>query len=462
MMKLTEGPILKALIALAVPIIGANILQSAYQLVDTFWLGRLGAEAVAAVSLSFPIIFLLISIGGGLAIAGTILVAQYKGSNNQKQVDHVAGQTMVAMLTASIIVTIAGYLLSKPIMVLMGAAPDVLPGATAYLQITFLGIIFFFGYFMFHSLMRGVGDVKTPLYIVLGTVILNIILDPLFIFGYASIPAMGVAGAAVATIISQAVAVTAGMIILLSGRAGIHINSIKPDLKILKKIVKIGIPASLEQSSRAIGFTALTFLAATFSTAVVASFGIGMRIISFVIIPAFGLSMATSTLVGQNIGAKKIDRAQKSATLSIVISFVSLTAVGILLFFFASNVAAFFVPGDTIVIGMSTVFIKIMALSFGILGIQLVLNGVFRGAGMTTVPMILSIISLWIIQFPVALVLSKTSLTHSALWWSFPISIVLTGIITYIWYATGTWKKKKVIDEDIVEATSETMIEEGI
>jgi len=153
--QLTEGPILKSLIALSVPIIFANILQAAYQLTDTFWVGRLGAEAIAAVSISFPIIFLIISLGGGLAMAGTILVAQYKGKNNQNAVNHIASQTLMMVLIISIILSAIGYALSPFLIGLMGTELSVYSSAVSYMKISFIGMIFMFMYMVFQSLLRG-------------------------------------------------------------------------------------------------------------------------------------------------------------------------------------------------------------------------------------------------------------------------------------------------------------------
>ena len=194
--NLTEGSVLKSLIALSVPIILANILQTAYQITDTFWVGRLGAVAVAAVSISFPIIFFIISLGGSLAVAGTILVAQYKGKGDKKAINHIASQTLVAVIVIATVLAAVGYFFSPILINLVGSGPDVFSDAVAYIKISFIGMIFMFIYMVFQSLMRGVGDVKTPMYIVLGTVLLNLILDPLFIFGYGFIPALGEIGRA--------------------------------------------------------------------------------------------------------------------------------------------------------------------------------------------------------------------------------------------------------------------------
>ncbi|MFH1284516.1 MAG: MATE family efflux transporter, partial [Candidatus Peregrinibacteria bacterium] len=416
--------------------------------------------------LSFPIIFLLISLAGGLAIAGTIMVAQYKGKGDIEKVDHIAGQTLLMMIFVSIIASVLGYIFAGPLIKLMGAEPDVLPLATSYLKISFGGLVFVFGFFVYQSLMRGVGNVKTPLLIVLGTVLLNLLLDPLFIFGLGPVPAYGVSGAAVATIGTQGIATIIGAIILFRGKQGINIklSSLKINYHTIKEMFLLGLPASISQSARAFGLGLMTFLAASFGTIVVASYGIGGRILSFIIIPAVGLSMATSTLVGQNIGAGKIERAAKITKTSALISFVFLTVVGILIFIVAQPLTKAFIPNDAEVIQSGSQFVKIMALTFGFLGVQQTINGTFQGSGNTTISMILSVISLFIIQFPLAFILSNyTDLGANGLYWAFPITNVITAIITIIWYATGSWKKKQLLKDQMVsKVVSETVVEEGI
>ncbi|MFH1783878.1 MAG: MATE family efflux transporter [bacterium] len=465
--NLTEGSILKSLLFLSIPIIFANILQTAYQLTDTFWLGRLGTCAVAAVSISFPVIFLIISLGGGLAIAGTILVAQYAGKKDKKSVNHTASQTLLMVFFVSLTLAIIGYLLSPFLLKLMGAEQDVLLNAVSYIKISFIGMIFVFTYMVFQSLMRGVGDVKTPMYIVLGTVLLNLILDPLFIFGYGFIPSFGVAGAAVATIVTQGLAAAVGISLLLRGKHEIQLNlkDLRPDFPLIKKMFKIGFPASIEQSTRALGLTIMTFLVASFGTLTIAAYGIGTRILSFIIIPAMGLSMATSTLVGQNIGAGKTERAEKIAKLSSITGFIVLTIVGVITFLLAKQISAIFIPQEPETIKASALFIKIMALTFGFIGIQQALNGAFRGSGNTMVSMVLAIISLWVLRFPLAYILSKhTALAEIGLWISFPIANVIAVIITIVWFRKGIWKQKKITEEmkQADMTTEEAIIEEGL
>lgn len=441
--KFTEGKIFNSLISLAVPIIFANILQTAYQLIDTFWLGRLGADAVAAVSLSFPVLFLVLSLGAGMTLAGTVLVAQSFGAGNRKMVDFNSSQTLSLVILISVFLVMVGYFAAEPMMHLIGAGPGILEDATEYFQISSFGFIFLFIFFAFQSLMRGIGNVMLPVYIVLFTVFLNLVLDPLFIYGFGPIPGSGVAGAAVASIITQAISAAIGFIILYKGKHGIqiHFSEMKLQMATVKRIFKLGFPASVDQATRALGMTMMIFLVTGFGSEVLAAYGIGARILSFIVVPALGLGIATTSLVGQNIGAAKIKRAEKVALLSSKVGFIGLTSMGVLMFIFAETLVSFFIPDDPQVIADGTRFIQIMALSFGFLGVQQVLNGVFNGAGFTKASMLISILSLWIVRFPLAYVLSqKTSLSFEGIWWAFPISNIIAAAVAYAYFKTGYWK----------------------
>ncbi len=444
---LLEGKILTSLVSLAWPIIMANILQTAYQLIDTFWLGRLGAYAVAAVSISFPILFLVLSLGSGLTLAGTVIVAQYKGSGDQRMIDFSASQTVLIIFFVSVLLAILGYLSASPLMRLVGAGPEIFSDSVTYFKVSSWGFVFLFMFFVFQSLMRGIGNVMLPMFIVLGTVILNLILDPLFIFGWGPIPGYGVAGAAVASVITQGLSAVVGIAVLWRGKRGIRIRTadMKLEFEWIKRMFSLGVPASLEQSSRAAAMTVMVMLVTSFGSDVVAAYGIGARILSLVIVPALGFAIATTTLVGQNIGAAKIKRAEKIGDLSSKIAFFGLTGVGLLLFACAEHLTAFFVPNDPKVIQDGARFIRIMAPSFGLLGVQQVLNGLFNGARFTQASMLISIFSLWIIRFPLAFVLSsKTDLGFEGIWWAFPISNLIAAAVAFIYFKTGHWKLRTI------------------
>lgn len=439
----TEGKLINNLLRVAFPIILANILQTTYQLIDTFWLGRMGAEAVAAVSLSFPILFLVLALGAGLTLAGTVLVSHYRGANNQELVNLASSQTVFVVFFVSIALSIIGYFAAAPLMKLIGAGPGILEESTIYFQVSSWGFVFLFMFFVFQALMRGIGNVMLPVYVVLITVFLNLILDPLFIFGYGSFEGYGVAGAAYASIITQGISAAVGLFILFRGKNGIHIrlSEMKWDFSWARRLFQLGLPAGLDQSTRAAAMTIMVMLVTSFGSDVIAAYGIGARILSLVIVPALGLSISTTTLVGQNIGAGKIKRAGQIGDLSSKMAFFGLTGIGMLLFIFAPQLTAFFVPGDEVVIEQGSLFIRVMAPSFGLLGIQQVLNGVFNGAGLTKAAMVISIFSLWIIRFPLAYALSNnTSLGFLGIWWAFPLSNLIAATAAFIYYKLGYWK----------------------
>jgi putative MATE family efflux protein len=465
---LTEGPIWIALVRLSVPIILANILQVGYQLTDTFWVGRLSVQAVAAVSLSFPISLLCVSLGGGLPVAGTVLIAQFRGRGDQHAVNHVAAQTLLLCFAVSLAFAIGGFILSEPIMRFMGAATDVLHSAVVFLQVTFLGFIFVFGFFAYQALMRGLGTVYPPMYIVLLTVLLNFILDPFFIFGFGPVPAMGVSGAAMATLCTQAIAMAVGLYLLVSGSSAIHLRwrDFRPDFKLIWNLLRIGAPSSIEQGTQALGLTLMMMLVASFGTDPVAAYGVGTRVLSCVLIPAMGLSIATSTLVGQNIGAGRIDRAQRTNRISCLISFATLTVMGAILFFAGQTLSALLMPqaGEE-AISHSATFIHVIAFSFGFIGLQQVLTGTLRGAGDTVAPMVLAILSLFVVRFPLAWVLSnRTSLGADGIWWAVAISIIISAILTGLYFLRGDWKTRRLLEEASLEDSAERQMamEEGL
>ncbi len=461
--RLLQGPIITSLFLLAIPIMGSNLLQIAYQLIDAFWVGRIGASAVAAVSLAMPVMFLMISAGVGFAVAGTTLIAQYVGAGNREMVDHVAAQTLLTITTISIILGILGFIGTPYFIDLMGTAPEVRNNAIAFLRVAFVSLPFTFIYFMFQSLLRGTGEVTVPLYIVAGTVFLNFILDPVMIFGMFGAPKLGVVGAALSTMIAQVIAAAIGIRLLMSGRYGITIgwSSFKPDFAFIKRAFNLGYPASIEQSARGLGANIMMFLITSFGTITTASYGVGINVINFVVIPAMGFSMATSTLVGQNIGAGNIVRAEQVARLAALITFCTLSVVGLLCFVFAAPLVRFFVPEDADVIREGAIFIRTVAWSFGFVGLQFALMGVLRASGATFAAMIISLVSQWVVQFPLAFILSmRTGLHAHGLWWAFPIANVATSIIAGIWFARGDWKTRRLVPRNEEEAEEQEIADE--
>jgi putative MATE family efflux protein len=462
-----EGTIGTALLRLALPITLGNVLQTGYQMTDAFWVGRLGASAVAAVAVSFPVTFLVIALGSGLAIAGATLSAQYMGAGRQDMVNHVAGQTMLMVAAASIVLGGAGYLLSPYLLHLMGVAPDVFRGALGFMRVSFSGILFVFSYAMFQALMRGIGQTKLPVLIVLGTVLLNFLLDPLFIFGWGPVSPHGVMGAALATLDTQALAALFGLIVFLRGRHGIHLSlrELRPDIAYIKRAFLLGLPGSIELSTRALGLVVMSFFAASFGTLTTAVYGVGSNILQVITIPAMGVSMAVSTLVGQNVGAGNVQRASRAAVLGAAAGFCILALVGLFAWVFAAHIVAFFVPHDPRVIAEGAKFVRIMCLAWGAIGVQLCMISTFRASGNMVTAMMIALLSQWVVQFPLAYVLSQhTGLHATGLWWSFPITNLIGALGAIGWFARGGWKKTRLTEEkkEAVHVADETITEEGI
>ncbi|GAB7260268.1 MATE family efflux transporter [Dickeya ananatis] len=300
---------------------------------------------------------------------------------------------------------------------------------------------------MLQSLMRGAGEVRIPLLITLGTLILNAIMDPLFIFGYGIIPAFGVAGAAIATLINQGIAMIAGLLVLRFGRVGlkIYFRAMKPKVDMVKSVVRLGMPASIELCAHALGASGMMTLVTGLGTDVTAAYGVVININALVIVPAIGMSIATATLVGQNVGAGQSERARAIGRLSGAISFLILTAIGLIGAVFSPYIIGTFAPDQSMVIAHGTHFFHLIAPSYGLIGLQMALNGAFRATGRTMTTMVLALVSQWLIQIPLAWGLSHyTSLGVSGLWWAFPITNLFMAGLTIMFFERIDWQRSRL------------------
>lgn len=438
---LLEGDVFKSILIISIPIIFANILQTVYQLIDTFWVGRLGAEAVAAISLSFPILFFLTSLSMGFTMAGSILVAQYNGKGDKRRVSLATGQTFSIVISIAIIVSIIGYFLANPLFNILTEDPFVLSQGVSYLQISFLSMPALFIYAIFQSALRGVGEVKLPMILIFITVVINFFIDPLFMYGWKFIPAMGVKGVAWATLLTEYLSALIAVAIILRGKYGfdISLSDLRFKKKWVLKIFKLGLPSSLEMSSRSLGMFLMMIVVSSFGTVVVAAYGIGIKILSFVIIPAMGFSISTSTLVGNNLGAKQYLRTEEIVKTGMKIGFWTLTILAVIIFISAQNIASFFIPNEFAVIAETTTFIRMISLTFGSIGIQMVIIGTLKAAGQTTTSMFLAIIytvSLFILSYLFAYLLSFGSL---GIWITYPVANIFALLFALYFYKQKKW-----------------------
>jgi putative MATE family efflux protein len=335
--------------------------------------------------------------------------------------------------------------------------------AVEYTRTIFVGIVFMFGFFVFQALLQGWGDTRTPLYLMALSVALNVVLDPFLILGFegnvlltglgladleASLFAatgfagLGVQGAAVATVLSRGVATVLAMAWLFSGQVGIRLSvaDLRLDAETVRRIVSLGAPASVEQSTRALGITVLTALVALAGDDAVAALGIGNRINSLVFLPALGLARGTETVVGQNLGTDQPERARRAVGYSSAIVAAVLAVVGALAYLFAGPITAVFIPGEPVVIDLGASYLRIIGPTFLFLGVFQVVQGGFRGSGSTRTAMAFAVLSLWVFRIPPAYAFLRwTDAGATGVWYAIALSNVLAMLAAVAWFRRGTW-----------------------
>jgi len=479
-LELTSGTIGAPLFYLSLPIIVTNLLQVTYNLADTFWLGQYSTTALAAITFGFPAVFFLISLGMGIAVAGSVLVAQHTGAEEPRAAEHAASQTVTYAVLLSVCFGGVGYFFVEEFVTLMGAEPDVVGPAASYLEVMSLGLVAMFGFIVFIDLMRGAGDTVTPMLVMAGSVALNVVIDPLLIFGVGPFPELGVQGAAIATVFSRALAMLVGIAILLRGFHGIRIRpgEMVPDPTYARKLVRIGLPATAEGTSRSLSVNAMLFVVGTFSTPVVAAFGVGTRIFSLIFMPAIAVDRGVETMTGQNIGAGKPDRANAANHFAAKFSFLVLAAVGVVVFVAAPSVVRVF-DDDPEVVRVGGEFLRWVAPTFGFIGVVRAYSGGFRGAGRTLTAAALAILMLGVFRVPLAWIASRSidlstvafelpvvgavetqllagtavadlfahSMGEQGIWLAFAVSNVLAAALAYAWFSRGTWRDADLTGE---------------
>ncbi|WP_303646381.1 MATE family efflux transporter [Halorussus ruber] len=472
---ITEGGLLGPMFRLAWPIVVIQLLQVTYNIADTFWLGRLSADAVGALSLAFPLIFLLISIAGGFTTAGSILVAQYTGANSEGSAGKVAGQILSFVTILAVGLSVVGYFATEPMLAALpsqGATTEqVVPLAGDYMEVFFLGLPFLFGFFVFTSLMRGYGDTRTPMRVMAVSVALNVVLDPLLIFGLGPIPslgvesavfpAMGMEGAALATIFSRAVASVLGFYVLFVAGAGpnVEVDYLVPDLGYIWDIVRIGVPSAVEQSMSALAMITLTAMVVQFAPPVVSAYGLGNRLASLVFLPAMGLGRATNTMVGQNLGAGKADRAERAVWIAAKVGAAVMFVVAIVAALFPEPIVSVFMATGTEAaretVRQGSTYLRIRSVEFTFMAVLQVMLGAYRGAGNTKTAMGFSMVALWVGRVPTVYYLAFVAgMGATGIWTGMALGNTLGAIAAALWFTRGTWKET-VIDEEEAETPDE-------
>jgi len=444
---MTEGPLLGILIRVAIPIALSNLVQSSYDIVNALWLGQLGEEAIASVTASGPIFGVLISLGSGLSTAGAVLIAQNAGAKRLDALDHIAAQTLLMVAAMALAFTILGLVASPPLLRLIGVEPEIAALANTYLVIRYVGMIPMFAFMAIQAMLQAVGEVRFAMRVQIASLFLNAALDPILIFGFGPVPAFGVAGAATATVASQMIALLIVLHHLLAGRSALHLRAhhFRPDFQHIWLATGLGVPASVEQAIRTFSSLLLMSLAASFGTIGLASYGVGTRLLFFWFTPIIGLSIAAATVVGQNIGAGRIDRAETAARIAAWLGFGTLTLVGLVHLPFVPQIMAALAPGEADVIENASTFAYIYLPFMGLGTAGQVMLGVFRGAGSTRQSMALSIAQQWLFQMPAALALALwTPLGIEGIWWSYPVGGAALTVLGLVWFRVGPWRRRLV------------------
>jgi len=422
----------------AVPMLFGNLFQQLYNVVDSVVVGKfLGDDALAAVGASFPIIFLLISLIIGFTIGGSITVSQFFGAKQYDKVRISVDTINVVILVASLVMGTLGIIFSDQIFMLIDLPEKVIPDASVYLRIYLLGLPFLFGFSNISALLRGVGDSKTPLYFLIFSTILNIILDLIFVAGLG----YGIASVALATVISQALGlVLAAIWIRKNDMLRFRLRKIVFDKMIFNKSQRIGLPSGIQHVLFSLGMLALFGIVNKFGVKVIAGYSAAMRLDSLAIMPAMNLSGALSTFVGQNIGAGKFDRIGRGLRATLVMSTGISVSISIIIFFFGESLMKMF-SSDPKVIRYGVEYLVIVSSFYFVFSALFSVNAVMRGAGDMIVPMIITLISLWLVRIPFANFFMET-MGEKAVWWSAPAGWMVGLILSFLYYNNGRWKRK--------------------
>lgn len=435
----TEGNIFKQLLVFSAPIILTNLLQISYQFIDSLWIGNLiGAEALGAVAISGTIVFTVLSFIIGLNNAALTILSQQTGKGSKDGVQRYLNAFVVMLTGMSVVLGMIGYFSTEFILRLISTPEDMIPMAASYLKINFIGMVFLFGYNFIGTIYRSIGDAKTPLYFVLSAVILNTILDPIFIYVFD----WGVSGAAYATIISQGVAFGIGLYFSLTRKLVPFTKPTLPSKQEVATILKLGIPAGLQMSVISAGVMAIMSVVASFGSPVVAGYGASQRLDSLIMLPAQALSVAVNSMAGQNIGANKWERVSKITLYGFIYNFTIMTVLAFVMFLFADvGIRMFIQEPDAVEFG--TKYLKTIAFFYPFLGINFVLNGTVRAAGAMFQVLVLNIISFWILRYPLTFILAHFY-GEKGIALGIGLSFVISSLLAFLYYRFGKWKGIKV------------------
>jgi putative MATE family efflux protein len=438
--NLTEGRIWRTLFALSAPLVLGMTLRLALNITDTFWVGMLGSDALAAISVTFPVFFIFIAVASGLSVGSTALISQAIGARDSKRANNVAEHSIIIAGITGVIIAVLGFIFSPYIFAFMGVSGGVLDMTLSYTNLLFFGFIFVFLDFIAQSIINADGNTIVPTKNLAFTVVLNAALDPIFIFGFGPIPGMGLFGAALATVIAFALSIFLNISYVLSNRTSVKIDlrCFRWDSSIFRRIAVIGFPSSLSQSINSIGLILMMGMVGSFGTAAIAAFGVGMRLESLAILPVIGLIGGLIPFVGQNLGSGKPERAKRAVTIA---------SYGAVLFMLMFSLIWFFLPAllylpftsDQGVIGVGIPYFQIIAFGYMFLGLNFTLGAGFQGAGKTGLQLLVNFMR-WAGILATSFILVGI-IGINGIWMGFPVGNLMGFLTAFAILKSGYWLK---------------------
>ncbi|MCS6829500.1 MAG: MATE family efflux transporter [Armatimonadota bacterium] len=432
---------------ISIPAVTTNLLQTTNAFLDRMFVGRLGRDALAAVGVAGQGLFLLMAVSFIVGTGTTALIARFVGGQNLDDARKALRQSLALGAAMGTVCMALGYLLAKPAFGLMGMEPSAERATLTFFFIALLGIVPLFTGQALGAALRGMGDMRTPLKVMLWVNVVHIVLDFALIFGVGPFPRMGLAGAATALTLSQWFGFTMFWFALRKHPVmGEAVRFQRLEMVWAKRIFRIGAPASLQallRISSMLGYTRI--LSATpQGTAALAALPIGMTAESIAFMPGLGYSMAATTLVGQSLGAKRPDVAARYAWMATAQACLIMTIMGVVFYVFAYPFARWFTH-DSLVVEVSADYLRINAYSEPFLALAMVLSGAFQGAGDTRTPTGITFVTMWLLRLPLAYLLALTLGygTHGA-WWAMAASVMAAGLISALLFQRGGWKQVKV------------------
>lgn len=439
--NLISGPIAKSIFWFSMPLLVGNLFQQLYNTVDAYVVGNfVSKQALAAVGASSPIINMLIGFFMGLATGAGVIIAQYYGAGDDKNLKKAVHSSSALTLVMSAVLTIIGILGTDPMLHAIGIPADVFPESSTYLSIYFMGITFGLIYNMGSGILRAIGDSKRPLYFLVVGCIVNIVLDFLFVkyFGW------GVAGAGYATLIAQAISALLVVLVLMKcdGPHRLFIKQIRFHWLILKKIIMIGLPTGLQQSIVSLSNVIVQSYVNAFGSSVVAGYSATIRIDGFVNLPLQSFNMAITTFVGQNIGAKQYDRVKKGTKTALIMSITITLLMALTLFLFGKDFIAIF-NNESDVINAGWTMLLAFIPFYVFLPINQIYNGVLRGAGRSSIPMYIMVFNFVILRQIYLAIITKITSDVYFVFMGWSITWVTCAIMFIIYYYKVDWLPKE-------------------